>query len=488
MADREALRYLESQLGPFGQFRPLPPARPYILALPEELLIKIFEIVAEDARLWLKNCRYMNRTWRRCGAVVLFDKLVISPQNLNIETFNFITSHQVFSHYVKHLVYDGTWFRSNFGNLNYKQQLVHDDKESAKWENFRVTPKRISFKLLEVKEGERTYLQHAETQMHHLRSKAYVKTLVQGLRKLPQLRQVSFTTFWDFGCCERYIRGPGAVCRKWHQFHLLPKGQESLSDGSRNNLQLMILTSALYKAERQIKDFSIMEGEPDGGFDLPTADFGGEKFTYHLLKGLTHLDLSPGWNSAHNNGSEECVNRTWFLGNTPNLQFLVLDRWTFPTGTGLKHRKWPHLRSFCFVNSATTESELLIFLRAHAATLRHVCFAAGAFFGKWATVLDVLRDELRLESFSFPTLPNQYVKGEDGSRVHYELVCGRLSGPKGNVVNEDTLQDANAKMQECVLRGGKNPLSDPNLLIFCPRTGKVEPGGRLLRLPPAEPW
>ena len=469
----------------------------HIQSLPPELLNEIIDYLAGDNKLRLKTLRFVCRQWAEIAATQLFDTLVVSPSDLNINAFKEVSSHPIYARYVKILVYDGSWFRSDITTLEaYRQALLRDDSETQF-----TGRKDVEYALRRGKKvfnaytgGHKRYQQQVEEQNRHLRSPEYQDLLAEGIKNLSGLEEVQYKTFWEQPCNHKECgdnreRGPGLLARSWNTSYLRPRSSTIVPGDKDSRWQFVDLALACSAAGRTVESLIYEEAWYDGSFDVPTHHLTEHELeaVVNLLRPLESLDLIPGLFSSNIRDDDTAARRSKFLQYACNIEALTLYRWNFAAHTGLKDFVWGNLKELHFPESSTNEDELVQFLRAHKSTLRHLCFCDGAFFGKWANVLDAIREHLTLDEFTFSGLPREYLSPL-GHRHGYEILCGDL---EDGLVTSNTIDQTDEAMEEFALRGGENPLRSDKVKIRRVGSGEIlsdEEMQTVMSSPAADPW
>ena len=465
-----------------------------IESLPTEIITEILHYSAEGNRAHLKTLRLVCHQWSDIASIKLFNTLVVSPSDLNTNAFKSVSSHPTYAQYVKTLIYDASRFRSTITTVDaYSKALFRDDQET---EDVTDRAKRRSKKLLMSVTGLKKYQRQAEEQTRHLESSSYQDLLVEGLKHLPNLHEVDYRTFWDQPCihdkCDNKGRGPGALARAWNASHLKPRGSSLDVDQPDSHWQFIDLARAISASGQALYSLIYQEAWYEGSFNLPFQHLTAPdlKAIASTLKPLKHLNVTLGWESGYFSDWDASAHRAKFLQYASNVEILGLHRWNFPAYTGLKDYVWSNLKELHFPASSITEAELLNFLRAHKSTLRHVCFSQGAFFGKWANVLDYMHEHLHLITFNFTGLPQEYIE-HFGHRHRYETIVGDLEDGE---VGKETIKQTGKAMEDYVLHGGENPLrSDKVKIRMMGRRGNgTMLSGEALQMvkdaPPADPF
>lgn len=78
--------------------------------LPNEIILMVIDHLPRKCR---KQMRLVCRTWGALGARGLIGRVFISPFEKDLDVFDAITRHPVFSRAIKHLLYDSAQFHSD---------------------------------------------------------------------------------------------------------------------------------------------------------------------------------------------------------------------------------------------------------------------------------------------------------------------------------------------------------------------------------------
>lgn len=234
----------------------------------------------------LKSARLVSKTWCSYASIFLFKKIYIAPNRLDLEVFNAITQHPVFSKYVRHLVYDDTEFVPDLTKRGYVKGLwsqtalmfdmgkLGQQDPDPQINDWVADVARMDFSLRDVVDkwehcdfichGYEEYRECSIYQQGALRHGEFSESLVQGLSNLVFLETVTLGGGWPVPVptspCELLHGTP--LARSWKPFHCLPHARSWEVGNSREDLYgrmrpHRILNAALVDAQRHIDEFAI---------------------------------------------------------------------------------------------------------------------------------------------------------------------------------------------------------------------------------------
>lgn len=250
---------------------------------PNELVEAIIESLPGQG---LKSARLVSKTWCSYASVLLFKKIYVAPNRLDLEVFDAITQHPIFSTYVRQLVYDDAEFMPRLKKTGYirglrtqtalmfgggRSSLQDPDPQINEWVS---DVARTDFPLEEVVAkwehcdlicvGYMKYQEHSIYQQEALQRMDFFRTLVQGLSRLGSLESVTLGGGWPIPVrttpCE-LLHGT-ALARRWNPFHCSPHARSwemgnSPQDLYRRMRPHRIINAALVEAQRHIDEFAI---------------------------------------------------------------------------------------------------------------------------------------------------------------------------------------------------------------------------------------
>ena len=250
---------------------------------PNELVEAIIESLPGHG---LKSARLVSKTWCSYASVLLFKKIYVAPNRLDLEVFKAITQHPLFSKYVRQLVYDDAEFILYLTKRGYvrgfwsQTALMFDmgkfsqqdpDPQINDWVH---DVARMDFSLTEIVakwehrgficRGYKEYHEHSFYQRRALLRGDFSRTLVEGLSRLGSLESVTLGGGWPVPVptspCELLHGTP--LARSWNPFHCLPHARSwEVGNSSEDLHERMrphrIINAALVDAQRHIDEFAI---------------------------------------------------------------------------------------------------------------------------------------------------------------------------------------------------------------------------------------
>ena len=248
---------------------------------PNEIVVLIIQSLGGQG---LKSARLVSQTWCSYASIYLFKKIYIAPNELDLEVFNAITQHPVYSKCVRELVYDDAEFMPGLKKGDYIRNLwtqtklmlnkgrsstqgldpqinewVYDvahtdfslEEAIAKWEHRNF-----------IYVGYMKYQEHSSYQQKsYLQGSDLSRNLVQGLSRLEFLEFVTLEGGWPVAVrtssCEQRCGTP--LARRWNPFHCQPYVQswqqieyyvEEISERTRPH---KLINAALVEAQIHIK-------------------------------------------------------------------------------------------------------------------------------------------------------------------------------------------------------------------------------------------
>ena len=182
------------------------------MALPNELML---DICGYLAKLDLKACRLVSKSWSASASVYLFSKIYISPRKEDIEVFNLITQDPQLSRCVRTLEYDGTSFSSEVSEYEYLSQLSRQvdsypklyrtclGNKDAEFSHFVKKCLKKPYSIPKefmgsdfILKGCREWKDRDEYQRRIVMNGEFLKILECGLGKLGLLNFVEITSKW----------------------------------------------------------------------------------------------------------------------------------------------------------------------------------------------------------------------------------------------------------------------------------------------------
>lgn len=89
--------------------------------IPTEIVLIILEPLK---RSHLKSARLVCKAWSSCASQILFDKIYVAPNKIDLEVFNETTQHPILRECVRRLVYDASVFVSDLTREGYVWGLL----------------------------------------------------------------------------------------------------------------------------------------------------------------------------------------------------------------------------------------------------------------------------------------------------------------------------------------------------------------------------
>ena len=237
----------------------------------------------------LKSARLVSKTWCSYASILLFKKIYVAPNRLDLQVFNAIAQHPIFSKYVRHLVYDDAEFMRCLTKRGYVRGLwsqtalmfdmgklsQHDpDPQINDWVH---DVAHTDFSLGEIidkwkhcdfiSRGYEEYQEHSIYQQKAIRHGEFFDCLVQGLSNLVFLETVTLGGGWPVPVptspCELLHGTP--LARIWKTFHCLPHARSWQPVGNDDYVEGLyerqrphwIISNALVQARRLIDEFAI---------------------------------------------------------------------------------------------------------------------------------------------------------------------------------------------------------------------------------------
>lgn len=189
--------------------------------LPKEILLSTLQLLERSD---LKSARLVSNPWCVCASTLLFDTIYVSSAKEDLEAFETVTQNPLLSNCVRHLKYDATEFLERPTKQQYIAELWNQrpsiynggkypswhtsDSEVNDWVNHVILGKTSIQEAIAIfkdtgliNRGHQSYVEHASFQQSALKSGHFLRRLVQGLRKLSHLREVTMEGCW------KHIRG-----------------------------------------------------------------------------------------------------------------------------------------------------------------------------------------------------------------------------------------------------------------------------------------
>lgn len=251
---------------------------------PNELVVAIIKSLE---RYDLKSARLVCKTWSSYASAILFDKIYVAPNRVDLQVFNAITQDQYLSKCVRQLVYDGSEFMPGLTKRRYVRGLwtqtilmsergkIGLDSPDPRINDWTYDVARRGWSATEVAakwkddslicDGYNEYREHSVYQQRALQGGDFMESLVRGLSRLVSLESVTLTGGWPYSVLtslpEHHHGTP--LARRWNPFHCCPHPWtwepehirfEEFPNGMRH---YWIITAALVRAQRHIDEFAV---------------------------------------------------------------------------------------------------------------------------------------------------------------------------------------------------------------------------------------
>lgn len=187
--------------------------------LPPELMLAIFECMVKHE---LKKVRMVSREWSTFATPLLFDRVYISPREVDLTVFHNITQHPGLGPVVREIIYDTSRFQQRMSQRDYFDRLCHDlnhcfvyDNGDLKWHSYalisalKLEHRRDEFsidtrdKLYEkhrkddfVRRGYKRCRQYAKCERRTAERTPLPHTLSRGIQRLNGVRSFAVIGTW----------------------------------------------------------------------------------------------------------------------------------------------------------------------------------------------------------------------------------------------------------------------------------------------------
>ena len=253
--------------------------------LPNEILLLTFQRLNKSN---LKMARLVCKLWASMANPILFDKVFVSPNQLQMEVFANIAGHPIFSHTVKTLVYSTLRFDTDISVRSYIARLFSHIRgylpHHVHWNEDKTSPQHPDPDIVEVlsyvhgirleaapstsmlllksellKRGLSAYKRAGKDQDAGIVSGEFLARLCLGLSKLPRVVSLQFSSTWTAfpgirgcdcfpPCPYPYYSGSGPLARSWDRLFVRPTSQVSGHVEFETALRAIVLTG--HKLER----------------------------------------------------------------------------------------------------------------------------------------------------------------------------------------------------------------------------------------------
>ena len=432
------------------------------MGIPNELVLAILEYLE---RSHLKPARLVCKSWSSCASQFLFDQIYVAPNKFDLEVFSEITQHPDLKKCVRRLVYDASVFVSDltreeyvwslskqmrdpvwpgqavpksidpqiFNDWMYDYSLIESDDEGvpevvAKWKDQSV-----------FNQGYEAYQEYSVYQQRTLQSGDFLETLVLGLSRLNRLASVSLEGDWDWDVRRNIgeLRYGTHLARRWHPFHLRPQrwswrsGESDIADVLDGRRHYWIITTALFRAQRQIDEFAVGRGYLPG---ISPEAFARENPTQLNLLGLDIAALSGVKRLHLHIASCEDLSAPVYCDNTQGLVKLLdsmrsLECLSLKLSDNLvyepvslynydqvfsKATTWNKLENLRLENFASSATDLLRLFLIQMPGLNNIAIGDTQLLeGCWESVIECLRHFKQFTSFRISVGADLYHHGEE---------------------------------------------------------------------------
>lgn len=372
----------------------------------------------------IKSARLVCKRFDRLSIPLLYNVVIVAPHRKDLEVFDAIAGHEVYSKCVKQLVYSGAEFK-HFDLAYYEAGLR--DQVYGKDETQLLTE-------AVVKQGYMVHQVHATEQEEILNDREDFAHLCMNLRSFKSLERFTVDNDWieclseeetDFNgsVLDPPPKSHGFVQRHWNPLHLEAESADRIT------LQqaLMTVIRALAITQTRVKEISQYDSMPHS---ICMTTIVSNTATRHVIQVFQHLRklmlvLNPGGCSAILQSFAKVLSAAARLEDL-YLRFDGPFRKPCPGTIELTfgHQTWLHLRVLGLEGFSFRFAELQCFLRRHAETLRLLILGhCDLQDGSWTNVVDFLRSGLRLSRYSITK-----VRDADGEEVpNHLLMCKKLN-------------------------------------------------------------
>ena len=410
--------------------------------LPNELIVAI---LGHLERKHLKSARLVCKIWCSYASGILFDRVYIAPNKVDLEVFEAITQHPVLSKCVRHLIYDCSEFHPDLTEEEYVDRLweqtavVFDLKEPGRCNlnsHIYTEPHIIGWikdvaknDLLAaiytkwkdhdfISRGYQMYGEHGDYQRNSILSGDFMETLVQGLSRFVCLKTVSLEVGWPS------LVSPGLdqnchgtpLARRWDPLHYGPQrwGFWELPAEMENRLGVVrhywFVNTALLRTQRHVDEISIgknsLDGMPSRVFEIHN-DLRPDitRMDFAVMSGIKRLYL----NIESDNVRYNIRGLPKLLESMHLLQQLELRFHGFWEPSRFTHRQvfpqamtWNNLEEFSLSRCTSSATKLLRLLLIQMPGLKHMEFGSMTLTeGRWETVFEGLKQSNRSTIYKF---------------------------------------------------------------------------------------
>lgn len=406
--------------------------------LPDELWAMVLTLLM---KVDIKSARLACKRFDRLTIPLLYNVVIVAPHHKDLEVFDAIAGHEVYSKCVKQLVYSAAEFK-HFALEEYEAGLRYQFYEED--ETHMLTEAVI-------KQGYMVHQIHATEQAEILNDHEDFAHLCLNLRSFERLERFTVDDTWFEGLSEdeeRFDRSVmdqppkshGYVQRHWNPLHLEPRSPDRIT------LQqaLMTVVRALAITQTRVKEIISFKCMPHSFLMTATVS---NATTVHAIQVFQHLrKLVLAFNSG--GSSVNLRNFAKVLSAAARLEDLCLrfnvpmypEPCTVSIGVIFGHQTWLRLKALELQGFSFRFAELQGVLHRHAETLRLlILWYCDLQDGNWTNVVDFLRSDLKLSRFGITE-----VRDPEGKEVPNHLLDSQ-------------------KLNEYVCHGGENPLREASL-------------------------
>ena len=448
--------------------------------LPLELQISVLECLEKQD---LKQVRLVSRVWCSLSIPLLFNKIYISPQPLDLQVFQSCAAHPDISKAVREIVYDVSHFDGGTSRETYGERLATDFTmifyrkpfESPSHPFHHYINELISFdvRLADVCskheqdafliEGHEAWEQRAEYEHQAIGKGELYRILCFGLCNFKYLRSIRVTDLLFYTNLNetakldkstlkcKYSGSP--VTRNWTSTHLRPTRMQNST--SNIDLHFQIITYALAGARVSVPSLRFLHsrfGEDSTNIALPVTTLVTAKLDRMLYRICidAYRDSESFALRVVTEKEDDCTSADT-LGVLPDMLYkmkalkhlaLTLSRPDVSSHRWYKYEQlfrgrkiWHNLVSVEFSGLSIKASHLVLLLNQQIPRLRKLSlFQIELLDGAWEGVIRTLRSRGLVE-FSLP--------------IHTSLTY-----PGGFLFDHDDFTDA---IEHYILCGGRHP-------------------------------
>lgn len=457
---------------------PMPEPR-RIVYLPPELKLAIVGCVEKHM---LKKLRLISREWSMFATPLLFDKVYISPREIDLTVFTNITQHPVLGPFVREVIYDTSRF-DEISRQDYFDRLCRDlanslvDNDSREWPSDHLISTIKSNNTYDVfsedlmadlyarhkkddfvKKGYRRWRHYTASEERTTELTVLSRTLTRGIQKSNGVRSFAVignvweTHLSETGALDEHFSGPPSV-RSWDALHARPR---SCFDHEPSEVTFATAVLAL-RAVKPVVSLSIFKGMVNCGNGLAplalTQRSADSVFTA-FLNVCIHLESFS--LTVETEVETEDYTAPKALGVLPRILFRMKNLKRLDLGLSIygpfngqsyynykqvfpQEGMWLQLVDLEMAGLAIGGYRLVRLLSSGFPKLQNLCLSdIDLTDGSWEGVIEGMRYALHLQSFSL---------GDE---------LGQLKTGKGDMFKTTNL-DMLRKLEEYVVSGGRHP-------------------------------